>query len=49
LTPLAHGEWLTSHIPDLHSHLLGDHGHLSLAVDSFGLILDDLSTIAPGH
>ena len=28
--------------------LLADQGHLSLGVNSFGLILDDLMTVAPG-
>ncbi|HET8777915.1 MAG TPA: alpha/beta fold hydrolase [Candidatus Limnocylindria bacterium] len=46
-TPLAHGEWLASHIPAARPHLLSDHGHISLGVDSFGLLLDDLLAIAP--
>jgi pimeloyl-ACP methyl ester carboxylesterase len=46
-TPYAHGEWLASHIPGVHPHLLADEGHLSLGVDSFGRILDDLLTLGP--
>ncbi len=46
MTPFVHGEWLTLHIPGVHPHLLSDHGHLSLGVDSFGRILDDLLTFA---
>jgi len=46
-TPFAHGQWLVSHFRRAHPHLLADQGHLSLGVDPFGLILDDLLTIAP--
>lgn len=46
-TPLAHGEWLASHIPAAHPHMLPNHGHFSLGVDSFGLMLDGLLAIAP--
>jgi pimeloyl-ACP methyl ester carboxylesterase len=48
MTPAKHGEWLASQIPGARPRLLADHGHLSLGVDSFGLILDDLLALAPG-
>ena len=42
MVPYAHGEWLAGHVPTAIPHLFEDHGHLSLAVDSFGWILDEL-------
>lgn len=45
-TPPAHGAWLVDHIPRSRAHLLAGHGHLSLGLDSYGLILDDLMAIA---
>jgi pimeloyl-ACP methyl ester carboxylesterase len=46
MVPFAHGEWLTKHVLDARDHLLEDHGHLSIAVSSFSLVLDDLLDLA---
>lgn len=40
--PAAHGEWLAANVSGATGHLLGEHGHLSLALAHFGAILDEL-------
>jgi pimeloyl-ACP methyl ester carboxylesterase len=40
--PFSHGEWLVGRVPGARAHLYDEHGHLSLALASFGRILDDL-------
>jgi pimeloyl-ACP methyl ester carboxylesterase len=42
MVPYAHGEWLTAHVGNACPHLGPEHGHLSLAVDAFPQILDEL-------
>ncbi len=42
MVPFGHGAWLCDHIPTACRHLHPEHGHLTLAVDSIGLIFDEL-------
>ena len=43
MVPMAHGRWLAAHVPGARAELRPEHGHVSLAVDSLGEILDDLA------
>jgi len=42
MVPFGHGEWLAAHCGGACAHLDPAHGHLSLVVDRFGEILDEL-------
>lgn len=42
MVPFVHGEWMASHCGGACPHLYPEHGHLTLAVDSIGAILDEL-------
>jgi len=42
MVPYAHGQWLARHLPIACVHLRDDHGHMSLAVAGFPMILDAL-------
>jgi pimeloyl-ACP methyl ester carboxylesterase len=47
MVPFAHGQWLATHLPGARPRLLTKEGHLSIAVASFGKILDDLLANCP--
>jgi pimeloyl-ACP methyl ester carboxylesterase len=51
MVPPAHGAWLASHIPGAVLESRPTHGHMSLAVDGFEQILDEVLARAavPGH
>jgi pimeloyl-ACP methyl ester carboxylesterase len=40
--PFEHGRWLAEHVGGASAHLPAEHGHLSLAVGSYGSVLDEL-------
>ena len=42
MVPYGHGAWLAEHVPTACPHLFAEHGHLTLVVDTFGQILDEL-------
>ncbi len=42
MVPFRHGEWLASHIPNADARLYPDLGHLSLEIEAFPAILDQL-------
>jgi pimeloyl-ACP methyl ester carboxylesterase len=46
MVPPQHGEWLAAHIPGAEKHLLPAEGHLSLAINRFGDVLDSMLSMA---
>jgi pimeloyl-ACP methyl ester carboxylesterase len=42
MVPFAHGEWLAANLANACPHLFEEHGHLSLVVEQFPRILDEL-------
>jgi pimeloyl-ACP methyl ester carboxylesterase len=47
MVPFTHGQWLAMHVPGARPRLLSEEGHLSIAVASFGKIVDDLLASCP--
>jgi pimeloyl-ACP methyl ester carboxylesterase len=46
MVPAAHGEWLARRMPGARAHMLRGEGHVTLAAQLFGSILDDLLELA---
>jgi pimeloyl-ACP methyl ester carboxylesterase len=42
MVPFAHGRWLAAHLTRVTANLLPGEGHLSIAVDKFGEVVDQL-------
>jgi len=42
MVPMAHGVWLAAHVSGAEEHLLPEEGHLSLALNKIGDVLDGL-------
>jgi pimeloyl-ACP methyl ester carboxylesterase len=47
LVPYAHGKWLADRIPGARSRLYDDEGHVSLIINHFGSLIDDLLDLLP--
>lgn len=49
MVPMSHGAWLAAHIPGAESHLIPTEGHLSLAINKIGDVLDGLLAMSEAH
>jgi pimeloyl-ACP methyl ester carboxylesterase len=47
MVPSAHGQWLVAHLPNARARLLPGEGHLSIAVEKFREVVDELLASAP--
>ena len=46
MVPFAHGPWLVAHVARARAQLLPEEGHLSLVVNRYGDVLDELIATA---
>lgn len=46
MVPVAHGRWLSTRIPGVHSHIEQGEGHLSIGLGALDRMLDELLTLA---
>ncbi len=46
MVPVAHGRWLSAHLPTAQLHLLPGDGHMSAGYDHMDAIVEDLVTLA---
>jgi pimeloyl-ACP methyl ester carboxylesterase len=46
LVPIAHGRWLAEHVNGARAHLVDGEGHISIGVNHFERMVDELMEIA---
>ena len=48
MVPFEHGRWLADNVPGAQGHLLEDEGHITIVVDAYDAVLEDLLTTRGG-